>query len=623
MISALNIFDGISPNGSEGTCLLWDKFAHLAGHISILTIQEQYFYETRSEFLRFIHNFGEYSIDGEKLRDHLRLTDGFSAWWISSIFDRHPANYGDALFEVFKLRALERYLSIQKIETVHFYSDNIVLFKAIKSIATALNIQCYHHAVREQSLRRKVDFFSRLKAYFKSTYMGRVAIQARNFLRWWLRERSQFPASPRLQKTKGLLLGTWFPNIDAKAAAEGRFRSRYWEGVHDLLEDTLQPIHWFFIYSDTAEKISENIALRDTFVSHKANIDMTFCEECISPREACRAFMQWLCIAWKAQKITPYVQGACQWPDSAINVHDFIENLWFDSTCGDALFKNLIFREGIKKYCRLVGLQDTVITSSELQVWERLLFSEQRRQGCQKVYAAQHSVIRDADFRFFVAPEMWKLPEFTALMPDLFFCNGDAALAVMRKTGFPEQRLGMLEAVRFMFLANSSPCEPSPPTRLLVATSYFPREAEATLKTLASALRISDLALLKNIIVKAHPDLPVDDLLQRYFDVLPQIVYEPIETYLTADTAVYIDSATSVGLLVLYKGLQLIVHAPENSFDMGTLQDIHNLRVVHNSKELIDELQTNRSTKICENYFYLDASKKRWHELLKVYLNGN
>ena len=63
----MQIVDGVEPTQDDGKIILWDRYSDNDSLVSILDFQNSYFEETRKEFLCFVHNFGEYSINGHLL----------------------------------------------------------------------------------------------------------------------------------------------------------------------------------------------------------------------------------------------------------------------------------------------------------------------------------------------------------------------------------------------------------------------------------------------------------------------------------------------------------------------------------------------------------------------------
>lgn len=613
----VHIYLNAIPQESSGIVFAWNTWG--SNRDSVLDLQARAFMQVRGEFLELIKTLGESNVQGKKLKDHLRLEDGFSAWWLSSFFERHPVCYGQSLYEIFKLRALEIYLTEHPCAALHLHGRPPLLAEVLEQLCAALQTPFYQHA---EGPAPKVSFKQRLKHTLRACAATNTLLYAAKALRWWVGTRRSFPAAPRIAEGKGLLLGTWFPNVDKEAAAQGRFRSRYWEDAHDVLPKDV-PVHWFLVHADPKEKIQANVHLRDALMPAHGKGDITFWEECVTPSAALHAFGQWQAVAAKARNLRAEIASIFAWPNSRMNVFPLLRDVWHESTQGGFLLDQLLLRQGVQAYCRAIGPQQACITSTELQSWERMLFEEQNRQNCPHILAVQHAVVRDADFRFFVSPRQWADPEFTRMMPHTFYANGKAGLEAMRKGGFAADRLDMVEAVRFMHLAKAEALHGSPPQRLLVTTSYFADETEGMLKLLAEAARTSSAPLLRNIVIKPHPFFPVDHLVEKYFSTKPEIANGPIENYLTPGTVVFAESGTSVALLVLCKGLPLLLYVAENTFDLGIIQadtPVPRVRTVH---DLISALPPKPLGCTIGDYFCLDASLPRWRAIFCKILQGD
>lgn len=608
------IYEKKEPQEKDVFSLNWSNFTNDINQQSILNIEPFFFSSTREEFLLFIEQCGRATIDGESLRNIIRLPDGFSLWWLSDIFERHPNFYDNNLFEIFKLRAFEHY-------TQDWPSTHIILCSENKALAQVLEHWCQkkgHLFTWQKYFLRSPNFIKRCKEALKSSLLGRMLQLFFSLKKWWFTIRKKYPSQPRVVSIKGLLLGTWYPNFDPEAAAHGRYHSRYWEDAHKLFDAHKRHIHWFWINADPAEKILAGVKQREKFRDNAGTKqDFTFWEECITFGMAAKVLWQACYICWKGRKILRHLPKICQWPNSDLNVTPLLRSVWEKSLCGFSLLKGLLLYHAIKRYCKLIGPQYLCLTSTELQSWERLLFRESRKVGTKQIYAAVHTRISPSDFRYFIAPHAWQDQEFIELMPDKLLANGKAAYDALSNSMVPADRLGKVEALRFMHLLKNDSLPPIPPQCLLVPTSYFPPNNETLLRTLGEALKTSSLPILHKVLIKPHPLISVDELLTKFFSSPPPIVEGPIEKFLTPGTIVYADSSTSVAQLALYKHLPLIVHAPENNFDLGSLSYIPGVQYIRNCNEFLQAVAKHTIVQLPEEYFFLDPKLTRWRSLLK------
>lgn len=554
---------------------------------------------------------------GRPLREVLRLGDGLSGWWISDIFERHPSFYGPVLFEIFKLRAFERYMEGRSPTQIELYSKNKVLAQVLEQWCQRKGHGFLWHSRPCCTKTLACKRWWRIKVSLKNSWFGDALRLAWMLKNWWGAIRGLYPEKPKVRQQEGILVGTWFPNIDSKKAKQGEYYSRYWENAHELFKETKKYIHWFWIYAGPEADRSKAVALRNLFQkSNSENQDFTFWEECVTPLLAWKALCQAWCMTWKGRHIFRHIKDICQWPNSSLNFTPLLHDVWKSSICGWSLLQKLLLHQAIKFYAILIGKQKTCLTSTELQFWERLLFRHFRAIGTKNIYGAVHTRISPADFRYFIAPQAWQDEEFLEFMPDSILVNGEAAWKALADSGVPPNRLQTVEALRFMRLREIQQEAVGKPNRILVATSYYSQNNRAMLRTLAQAKKSSDLQILKNIIIKQHPMNNVEQDLRKYFEKIPELVSGPVENFLTAGTIVYTDSSTSVALLALYKNLPLIVHAPENNFDLGSLSDIEGVCFIRNSWQFLQALETCRIISLPSNYFNLNQKFSCWRRIL-------
>ena len=133
---------------------------------------------------------------------------------------------------------------------------------------------------------------------------------------------------------------------------------------------------------------------------------------------------------------------------------------------------------------------------------------------------------------------------------------------------------------------------------------------------LGEALRCGHPAYAENICIKPHPDLPVDRWVRQFLPYPAATASGSIEGCLTEGTVVYVAAGTSVALLAAKLELPMIVAAPENDFDMGSLSDLEHVPFVRTAEELAEALRRPTACTLPEGYFFLEKDMPRWHRLV-------
>ena len=207
-------------------------------------------------------------------------------------------------------------------------------------------------------------------------------------------------------------------------------------------------------------------------------------------------------------------------------------------------------------------------------------------------------------------------------MPDRWLCNGSGARDALLASGMPADRLGVVEALRYLYLEEQT--EPAPRAsgtgrQLLLVTSFFADEVDAHLRTLAEAAQAGCLEGWQ-VRIKAHPYLPVQERLRNLFPNGggPEIVERPVGELLAPGVTVWASNSTTVALEAAFRGLPLLVQAAENDLDLCPLQGLPGLTVVRGAADVGKALADPKAPDLPPGYLCLDPGLPRWREVLEL-----
>jgi len=152
---------------------------------------------------------------------------------------------------------------------------------------------------------------------------------------------------------------------------------------------------------------------------------------------------------------------------------------------------------------------------------------------------------------------------------------------------------------------------------LLVATALLDHEIKFQLKLLNEAASQNGLTAYKKIIVKSHPDLPVD----KYLKILkPRFQYtltsQPLNELWPISDVIFCTNSTSTVIDAGYLGIPVIITGQDNYFNLNPLYGSPSVKFVTDSKMLCEELKNPTELNIPEDYFYLDDNMTLWKKLL-------
>lgn len=677
----------------EAETAVWDLGATPEGVLSIPAELERRLLPVRAELLAWVYETGRAVIAGRPLEAHLRAGDPLSMWWCSTLAEKHP-KVTHNLFEALKLRVLEYVLEERGIRRVillaprtretppphvrpshvrppHVRLDALAEVlaafcaatgrsferRALASDETPEGVAGAKAGIRqvrkgEEGGRPAPPLRERLKRLY---YALPAPVQAAvRFPAWWWRVRRRLPRTclSRPAVTDPISIVTYFPNIDMAAAREGRFRSRYWEGLHDALRpEAGQPhrVNWVFVHFPAPQcSFAEGVALRDRFRARgEDGASFHFLEEFLTTGDLFRAAWRYMRLFAAGLRVQRKVRRLFFLPGSRMDLWPYLKENWAESTRGWRALERCLMARAFRRYVEWAGPQAWLTFPQENCPWERMLAQAAHENGSGPVYGAQHSTVRPTDFRYFDDPRLIDDPSCRAAMPDLWLCNGTGARDALLAAGFPEGRTRVVEALRYLYLAapgtggdtvaadrNTPPADGiGPARRLLVVTSFFADETEAHLRLLAAAVRAGALNGW-DIVVKPHPYLPVGERLRRLFSAdsgesrpasqtparpapVPRTVEGPIGDFLLPGVVVWASNSTTVALEAAYRGLPVLVQAAENDVNLCPLQNMPGVVSVRSVKDVAAALAAPRAPDLPPDYLALDPALPRWRVLIE------
>lgn len=603
--------------------IVWDRRSVPHGQRSIPRHLEEYVYEIRAELVSWAYTTGRAIVGGRQVQEWLQCGDRLSMWWCSLLFEQHPKVMPD-LWCALKLRALERMIEADDTAyaVICLRGGDARLARALQDFCTATG----RIFLRERPIEkaRQAAHTGLAGMYYRLPALCRAVVRFGAWL--WKKRRLPQTQDPRPVGIFGTI-ATYFPNIDAQAAAQGRFYSRYWESLHDALAAAGARIHWLFMaFPSPQYTFGECLQLRDRFRAQCGGHDTYhYIEEFIGPAEVWRALRRYVRLLWASLRIESAVRPLCAFAGSRMNMWVYLGAYFADSFRGWRALERCLHREAMLCYADWAGPQRWTVFPMENCPWERMLTEAMHSAGAAlsdgqgRVYAVQHSTVRPTDFRYFDDPRTFIDVDCNIFQPDTILANGQGALAEFARAHVPQARLGLAEALRYMYLAQSADAGSPPmthPVRLLIVTSFFADECEAHIRTLCDWLR-TEHGL--DVVLKPHPYLDVAPIFARFAasDLMPPILTEAVGELLTPGTVVWASNSTTVALEAVVRGLPVLVQTPEDDVDLSPLQGTGAVRVstaadVHSALNALNDPNSGAwQCSLAADYLALDPALPR------------
>ena len=611
---------------ADGTILHWELWDAPADHLSIPALLQNKLLQIRTEHARWAYDMAFTTVSGQSVESWLQCGETLSQWWCSLLYERHP-KMTPSLYPVYKLRALELWLAEHDVQELHLVGGDALLRRTLEQFCriSGRSFSCEGNSPGKTiSLKRRL--------YDACPPLLRSLLR---FGHWWwtVRRRLPFIGDAPLSEISGVprgrgdtgVIATYFPNIDVPQAEKGRFRSRYWENLHDALAEEGAPgVRWLFIrFPSPQGDLDQCLRWRDAFrASGKDGISFDYVEEFLAPGDLLAAWKRHRRIAQAARKLEEALRGTFRFPGSNMIFWEYMAADWQESFEGWHGLERCLQQRGIANYIRRIGPQRWYTFPLENCPWERMLtHAVHALPDCGPVYGAQHSTIRPTDFRYFDDPRTFETQTTRDFQPDRILANGQSAHSQWQDAGVPAERLGEIEALRYLYLqqmpvADQGAAHP----RLLAVTSFFADETRAHAELLARSLQEGLLDNLE-IIVKPHPYLPVDDLLRKLLGDAAQRLHfadGPIAAQLLPGTIVWASNSTTVALEAALRGLPLMVMQPSGDFDLCPLQNVPGLVRTGSLEDVRRALAHGApaTPRLQADFLRLDPGLPRWRSLL-------
>ena len=615
---------------SDALVAVWDKGSVPDGQISIPVELNNRLLPIRDELAAWTYETGCMRVQDKMLEEHLRAGDNLSMWWCSTLVEKHP-KVTHNLFPALKLRALEQVMEEKGVTALKLYAP-VGADPWLPEVLSRFCRETGRTFAATAAGGPQEAAPQGLKARLKACYYGLPApLKALvRFPAWLWVVRRRLPHTPLSRPAlpegvKPASIVTYFPNIDMAAAKSGRFRSRYWEKLHDALapsEGRPNRVNWVFLYFPAPQcAFPEAVKLRDRFRENgQDGASFHFLEEFLTAGDIWKSLVRFGKLLLSSRAVEPQVKELFRFPGSRMDLWPVLKDNWADSTRGWRALERCLTREAFRRYAEWAGPQDWTTFPQENCPWERMLCQSMHDADAGPVYGAQHSTVRPTDFRYFDDPRMINDPACRRAMPELWLCNGTGAQDALLAGHMPKARTALVEALRYLYLApkpDAAPEAPARPVRLLIVTSFFADETDAHLATLAASARAGVLDGWE-VIVKPHPYLPVAARLKALYGTAepPRIVDGAIGNFLTPGTVVWASNSTTVALEAAFRKLPVLVQAAEDDVDLCPLQGLPGVVNVRSAADVAAALAEPKAPLLPPDYLALDPELPRWKERL-------
>ena len=579
--------------------------------------------EIKAEYLAWVHDLGRTPVGGNTLAASLNVLDNLSYWWMTSIATKSPFD-SDSLYTVFKLRMLERLYLEQNCSGLLYCGNDQALHQTLQNWCRKLG----HPYKRSRITKKVVQKGKGAKEWLRKLpyWCQALAFLVKN---WYLRYRHVISICPnrakQIQKESGATIVNYFPNIDMKKIKHGKYWSRYWGGLHPVLDRLPFKINWVWFYFESSElNFKEAVSLRDA--CNKTTPEKNqyfFIEEFLTPGVFLQALKLYVKIYGEGLRFKES-RRAFSFPESSMNFFPVMEKEWKMSFFGNIAIEGAVRIAMFDCMAKILPATPWGLFTWENLSWDFALISAWRRHRKEtQILASQHGFFRPFDLRLYSDSRDFKETGEEAIpLPDKLCVNNKAGMSLLQEAGFPEEKIAMTEALRYFDLKGRHSVYkkplPSADRTLLVIMGITYRENQYQFQFLNEAAEAGGLQSYSQILVKPHPGLSRVGLKLVYgLNFKFSIKNQPLSGLWPLADVVYGAHSTGASWEASWYGIPAITVSAVNSLNLNPLAGLPGSCFVASGVDLSEQLKNPQLVEIPEDYFFLDEDLKFWKDLLQ------
>ena len=600
------------PTIDAGTVYRWSGRDDDGPTHSVLSYVEQHGERLRRKYLAWVHDVGEAKIAGKRLIDHLALGDGLSYWWLTSIVEKSP--YKSPPTDAIRLRALEEIIVEQGPARVRLVSADRRLSDSLGGLCQRLGIDYHWERTQgepsgwdhESGDRRSPPLLQALRSLGRRLRAGLPFRRA---------ERSGWFAGDR-----AVFFCGYFFNVVPEEAAEGRYHSGYWGGLHGLMRSERRPGNW--LHHNPRPAAATALGWVRRFNQHRDNHGYhVFLDTYLSWRVVLRVIGRWLRLSllyWRLGDL----DDAFRPQGSALSLWPLLKQDWRRSLQGGVAIANLLTIELFDEALRELPHQKLGLYLCENNEWERAFIHAWRKHGHGRLIAVPHTTVSFWDLRHFIDQRVrCESGVHPMPLPDLTALNGPAAVDGYLSAGVPRDAIVECEALRFAHLrgmrrTHSAPARSGGPIRVLIIGDIMASFTAAMLRLLEEAKpRIPADTMFD---MKPHPASPIRP--EGFPSLDLTLVSEPLTAIFTDYDVAYASATTSGAVEAWLAGLPVAVMLDEAQLNFSPLRGRDGVRFVSTPEELAEALAAPDREAAghadADGFFHLDPDLPRWQRIL-------
>ena len=377
-------------------------------------------------------------------------------------------------------------------------------------------------------------------------------------------------------------------NLSSVHLKEGKFESNHWTKLPKQLQVNNCKTNWIHIYIEdkllpTAKRAAKSIKKFNK--NHKNFQVHVTLDTFLSLKIVSKTLVDWVMLIRKSAGVSNAL--ACKdviWP--------LIEEDWKKSILGDSAVSTLLEYNLMESAINMLPRQDKGIYLQENQGWEFGFIQIWRKRKNGVLIGTPHSTVRYWDLRYFFDSRHYHDSGLNSLpLPDKIAVNGLAAKKQYLKGGYPENKIVVVEALRYYHLDKivskyvKNNLKESK-LNILIVLDFLNKNIEYQLSLLSKSLNL--LTCKVHLIVKPHPANRINT--ENYPELEMEVTTESIASCMHRCDIVFASNATSAAVDAYCLGGRVIVVNNPETLNQSPLRGIRSVSFVSTPKDLASAL---------------------------------
>lgn len=613
--------DGSPPIG-DCTTVLWRSFEDgvLPGVVSIPRLVDENADILRRRYLAWVYELGERRIEGRRLVEHMELRAGFSYWWMTLFVEASYAK-SPQIVTAISMMAFDDWV-------VGCDVKRVVLVSANQPLAECIGLWCAKNDVlfEWQCTPKQAVRLSWARRIYQSLPQG---LQALAWLLHSLVDRWPFRGvglKEWKQTDARVTFVSYLFNLVPDAVKSGRYESRYWAHLPDVLQTEGCKTNWLHLYVKDDVLFSAGKAADAILDFNKAGrgeqIHATL-DTFLSGRVVFKTLVDWYRLARVGRQLQQTLFSNTTTTPSGLSLSPLFVEDWRQSTGGYLAMSNALNRHLFEAAINFLPKQRVGVYLQENQGWEFGLIQAWKAAGQGRLLGCPHSTVRFWDLRYFFDPRSYKRIGNNPLpLPDQVVLNGKAATDAYLAGGYPTDKLFQVEALRYLYLESDRPRTAADSSvlkggvRLLVLGDCLPANTHLQMRLLEQAVRSLSAEIV--VTVKPHPACPIKR--EDYPRLNMTLTMAPIATLIQDCDVAYASAVTSAAVDVYCACVPVVSVLDPNTLNLSPLRGQAGTFSASTPEELVFALtaaaSANRLKERTQTFFTLDRELPRWRNLL-------